>query len=168
MVECYEHRWVTQCFDPDLEVHHINGVKHDNRPENLVVLTPSGHKEAHYRNDTAEIVRLYQSGLSTLQVGARLGLHHTVVNRALRRAGVERRSISEALRMAVDMGAIERLHGQGVRARRIAKVLDISPSMVDARVRELGLTPHRDGRPTNAEIASAQRAIAEFLRVTTP
>jgi hypothetical protein len=51
-----EHRWIAEqqagCrLGPDEHVHHINGIKDDNRPENLAVL---GHSE-HSRLTAAEI-----------------------------------------------------------------------------------------------------------------
>lgn len=36
-------------------VHHINGVKTDNRPENLVITTTSIHSKEHWKNQTRHI-----------------------------------------------------------------------------------------------------------------
>jgi hypothetical protein len=46
-VEEYEHRIVTGRPAPKLQVHHVNGNKSDNRPENLMVVTPLEHTRLH-------------------------------------------------------------------------------------------------------------------------
>jgi hypothetical protein len=46
-IEVYEHRLVMGLPPRELEVHHINHVKTDNRRENLVVLTKIEHAKLH-------------------------------------------------------------------------------------------------------------------------
>lgn len=162
LVECYEHRWLANCLDPSLQVHHINGIKDDNRLENLAVVTPREHAAEHTSADLREIVRLYESGMSTPEVGRALGLDPSTVYRALCRAGFRPRSISESLRSDTPDDLIRRLHASGVRSRRIAKHLGLSPTLVDSRVRELGLTPHPPGRPSAADVRRAEQALKEI------
>jgi hypothetical protein len=51
-VEAYEHRVVMGLPDHALEIHHVNGVKTDNRRENLVALSKSDHAILHGITDT--------------------------------------------------------------------------------------------------------------------
>lgn len=158
-VECYEHRWVVGCFDPNLHVHHKNGVKDDNRPENLEVVTPAEHAAEHAKADLDEIARLYRSGMSTPEVGAAVGMNAASVYRALIRAGVEPRSLSESQRVHLPEDEVRRLHEAGVSSRMIADHLGVSPSLIQARIKEMGLTPHRPGRQSAEQVARARAAL---------
>jgi len=73
-------------FPHDSHVHHRNGDKHDNRPENLEVLTPADHGRAHHVIDRALVVELYESGLTQRQVAERLGTHSGNICRILKAA----------------------------------------------------------------------------------
>ncbi|PRB01785.1 HNH endonuclease [Microbacterium sp. MYb64] len=56
-VEVYEHRFVAGMPSPDLDVHHRNRVRDDNRIENLQVLTPEEHRLLHLDEDRPEFAR---------------------------------------------------------------------------------------------------------------
>lgn len=47
----YAHGKLNDIFDGDMHVHHKNGVKWHNSPENLEVLTPSEHMKLHQNDD---------------------------------------------------------------------------------------------------------------------
>lgn len=121
-VEEYEHRVVAGRPHPRFDVHHLNGDKADNRPENLEVVERGEHAARHgrqrgrayapYRSrqaqDKAEraearrqaraerrerIRHLYeQEGLSTVDIGRMLSLDASTVSRELRAAGGHGRS----------------------------------------------------------------------------
>lgn len=162
LVECYEHRWVMQCFDPALQVHHKNGVRDDNRPENLEVVTTSEHAAEHRTIDWDRACDLYESGLATTEVGTALGIDPSQVSRILASRGVQTRTLSEAQARPLDMQAIRQLHTNGVPARRIAQLLGVSGWAIDWRIKAMGLEPHRPGRPTDAQRRAAEAAINEY------
>lgn len=97
IVEAYEHRVVAGMNAE--HVHHINGIRDDNRPENLVCLTERQHKDEHAKVRLAALVLLYESGVSTHVIGHMVGLHYTTVLRRLQLSGIKMRTRSEARRL---------------------------------------------------------------------
>lgn len=129
-VEVYEHRLVAGLPPAEMDVHHRNRVRDDNRPENLVVLTRSEHALLHQREDAekyaaalsargghrsaeaqrkaqraerrrsairlrAEKMRtLYESGMTTTELGEMFGLDASNVSIHLRRIGTVMRPFS--------------------------------------------------------------------------
>lgn len=93
-VEALEHR-VVAGFVGD-HVHHENGRKDDNRPDNLVPLSAREHSAAHSRVNMAEAVRLYREGWSLPRLAARYGVGNVTVMRSLKLRGVTMRTLSEA------------------------------------------------------------------------
>jgi hypothetical protein len=93
-LEAYEHRVIAGATSGDgLHVHHANHVKTDNDPSNLVPIAPDEHGRRHAEIDLAEVVRLYESGLSTYEIARTMGIPHaSTVWRALSRSGAALRS----------------------------------------------------------------------------
>lgn len=85
-VEVSEHRLIAGLPPPDVHVHHRNGDKTDNRPENLELLTLPQHSKRHRPVIDIDIKRaksLYASGLSFAAVAEAMGLRISKVQRAL-------------------------------------------------------------------------------------
>lgn len=90
-----EHRLV--CFeagllsDPELQIHHRNGIKHDNRLENLEVLTARQHQHEHrLRLDHDAIVAAYASGEAATAIAARFNCDSSYVSKLAKRRGLRR------------------------------------------------------------------------------
>ncbi|MDN5687781.1 MAG: HNH endonuclease [Brachybacterium sp.] len=117
-VEAYEHRIVMD--RPAGEVHHRNGDKTDNRPDNLVVLSKEDHAALHVQQNRAAgkyrgkardreraaraaareqrwtaIAADYSAGMSTTDLGSAYGLDCSNISRGLRARGYTLRTPAE-------------------------------------------------------------------------
>jgi hypothetical protein len=93
-VEAFEHRIVTGRISQ--HVHHINGIKDDNRLENLRPVTSIEHGTEHTTWDVTEACELYLAGWSLPRLSKRFSKDHAHIMRALKRRGVVMRTLSEA------------------------------------------------------------------------
>ena len=125
-VECYEHRIVDgKVVAREVERHHLNRDRADNRPENLVSLSVHEHAQVHHHCDVLDdIVRLYGEGHSTVAVGRMVGRDNAVVYRHLVAQGVpirnkvnrvtdaEREQIAELFREGRSWAEVGRITGR--------------------------------------------------------
>ena len=82
-------------------VHHLNGDKYDNRPENIVILNMREHSRLHskikWEKDACKInkdvlLKHYNNGLGERLIGKLFGVSHGVISRRLKWLGVKRDS----------------------------------------------------------------------------
>jgi hypothetical protein len=107
-VEALEHRVVAGCISET--VHHRNGQKQDNRPDNLEPMTRSQHASIHGKRkfDRASAASMYAVGTSVPVIAAYFGCNPVTVLRGLKKAGVQLRSISAG--MLAPLATVQRNH----------------------------------------------------------
>lgn len=164
-VELLEHRAVMG-NPAEGQVHHINGVKDDNRPENLVVLSPAEHAAEHATIDVERAAALYAQGIGTPEIGRRLGCNPAAVWRALERHGYQTRDAAAAGRARahdLPMDLIRRLMEGGCSDRRVAELFGVKHIVMRDRRKQLGLPPRRQGRMNAQQVAQMEATIAGVL-----
>ncbi|WP_416705488.1 helix-turn-helix domain-containing protein [Acinetobacter sp. 197] len=123
---------------PHEHVHHINGDKLDNRPENLSVLHSSDHMSLHHRLtlDIELIKTMRSNGLSMDCIAKELGVSRSAIARRLRDEGMDtqaRRPLSWNIEEAID------LISQGISRAEIARRFSVSESSLRKVLRKRGI-----------------------------
>ncbi|GGH33995.1 HNH endonuclease [Microbacterium album] len=114
-VEVYEHRFVMGMPDDDLQVHHRNRGRRDNRPENLVVLSAAEHRALHDAEDRPEFERRMAERGGYRSRAAQQKAERAAARRAaLHRRALAMRAMYEAGSTTTEIGDAFGIHSSNV------------------------------------------------------
>lgn len=154
-VDCFEHRVFDGKTTTAEHVHHINHVRDDNRPENLRPMTAAEHRLEHDPSEVhAEVVKLYKSGLTTIQVGELVDMSSSWVSRIIAENGVDARKPRD-YEPPIDLDLIRLWHSQGVRASEMMRRTRRGRQSIYEAFDQLGLPRFGSGNPGNGRQANA-------------
>lgn len=145
-VEMLEHRYVAKAGDGQI-VHHIDGNRANNHPDNLLVMSHADHGKEHRAFDRDHACRLYEAdGWSTVSIGEYFDVDPSVVYRALVKQGVALRKSGSWARLHLDDEYIVASYRQGKSPEVIAAELGVSTMPIWDRLKEYNVPIRPPGR----------------------
>lgn len=144
-VEEYEHRLAAGRPPAWMHVHHINGIKDDNRPENLQVLTPEEHTKLHAEQGGAEATRTRRA---MARGGGPTGREAKALRAAKRREELRERTAE-----------MKRLYLEGKSTLEIGALIGIHASGVSRHLREAGVLVRHGNQAARAALPKARQVV---------
>jgi DNA-binding CsgD family transcriptional regulator len=137
-----------------MAVHHVDGNRSNNAPENLAVMTHAEHNAIHGLRtrtiDRDQIRQLYKQGMSTVEIGSAIGRNPAAVWRALKNDGVAMRARADCIkskRTDISPDEVETLIRGGLSPDRVAERLGCSSTVIRRIVKLRNLPRRGPGRP---------------------
>lgn len=144
-VEIREHRVFDGRVTTAPEVHHINGDRTDNRPENLLAVDSVEHKRHHRRIDRDLVRSMYSDGLTLPQIAEELGCSHSHLSRVLRDTGAQARPKPCT---PINADELRALAASGdVRVPQLAEHFGVGHAVIRRAMRDFEIPAFPAGRP---------------------